>query len=135
MSQALSIFASRGQRRLGPPRPTAAPVVAAVAPPPPEPPRVPDAELLSILEAPPAYTDTIEYAFFAKERALRDVFAALSVDAARVLHARLSSPRAGDEVATAFARMVPERRTRLLAFLAEARRRAAIAASKEGRRG
>ena len=135
MSQALSIFAARAHRRLGPPRPTAAPVVIESAPAPPPPPTVPDAELLSILEAPPLYTDTIEHAFFAKERALRDAFAALSIDAARALHARLSAPRAGDEVAEAFARLVPERRTRLLAFLGDARRRAAIAASKEARRG
>lgn len=134
MSLAHSIFAGRAQRRLGPPRPAPSPVIAPVAAPPTTP-LVPDQELLTILEAAPMYTDTIEHAFFAKERALRDAFAALSIEAARVLHVRLSSPRTGDDVAAAFARLVPERRTRLLAFLGEARRRAAIAASKRARRG
>ncbi len=134
MSATHSIFAGRVERRLGPPRPVPAPVVVCHPAPPPLP-LAPDAELLAILEAVPLYGDTLEYAFRQKERALLELFATLSVDASRSLHARLVMARPDDEVATAFARMVPERRARLLAFLADARRREAIAAAKEVRRG
>jgi hypothetical protein len=89
-----------------------------------------------VLESPQEYGETIEVAFRRKEQALVSLFAALGPRDALALHARLSSPREGDALAARFARLVRERRDRLLAFLADARRREAVAAaSKGGRRG
>jgi hypothetical protein len=62
-----------------------------------------------------------------KEHEVRALFAALPVLEAMELHRRLRIARAGDAVVAAFARLVVERRQRLLAFLGEARRRAALA--------
>ena len=85
-----------------------------------------DARLLAILDQDlshePAYV-----AFNQKEKQLGDAFAALPVFDQRALHARLSSLRPGDLLAEKFNRLAPERRTRLLNFLGDARRRAAQA--------
>lgn len=135
-----SIFSDRPTRRPGPPRPTPS-VPSSVAPPlavaPPPPPRSPDADLLAVLEASPEYGGTIELAFRRKEQSLMSLFSALSPRDALALHARLASPREDDALAARFARLVRERRERLLAFLADARRREAIAAAagKAVRRG
>jgi hypothetical protein len=64
-----------------------------------------------------------------KEQALMALFAAMSVLEAMELQRRLRVGRADDAVAVAFGRLVVERRQRLLAFLGDARRRAAIARS------
>lgn len=86
-----------------------------------------DHRLVQILEAAPAWNQTVDAAFRNKERALLEVFASLScADATRLYH-RLASPRAGDPVSSWLTRLVPERRARLLAYLAEAPRRAAVA--------
>jgi hypothetical protein len=61
-----------------------------------------------------------------KEAELKTVFARLSVAEARALHARLM--RGEDELSRLIARMVPERRIRVLSFVADARRREALAA-------
>jgi hypothetical protein len=61
-----------------------------------------------------------------KEQEVCALFAALPVLEAMELHRRLRIARAGDAVAAAFARLVVERRQRLLAFLGEAPRRAAL---------
>jgi hypothetical protein len=130
-----TIFASRPARRPGPPRPVP------FTPAPPEPPRArvapiaPDGALVAILDAAPAYGETIEAAFRRKEHELLAVFASLSVDASVSLHTRLASPQADDPVAARLARRVRDPRERLLAFLADARRRAAVAVGKGGRRG
>jgi hypothetical protein len=87
-----------------------------------------DARLLAILDAPLAPGEPAHTGFRRKEHELGQAFAALDVMAARALHARLRSPKAGDQLAAAFGRMTDERRGRLLAFLADARRRAAHAA-------
>ena len=70
--------------------------------------------------------ETIEAAYRRKEHELGEVFARLTPIEARELHRRLSNPAVGDVIATLFARLVAERRTRLLGFLAGARRRHAI---------
>jgi hypothetical protein len=130
-----TIFAGRPSRRPGPPRPVPfTPPPPEVAAPPPAP-IAPDAGLIAILDAAPDIGETIECAFRRKEHDLLTAFAALSLDASRSLHARLAAGMADDPVAARFSRLVRERRERLLAFLADARRRAAFVASKGGRRG
>lgn len=89
-----------------------------------------DAELLAILAAPLAPGDTALAGYARKEAELGNAIARLAVLEARALHARLSTPRAGDVLAAALARLTSERRHRLLAFLAGARRREAIAAAR-----
>lgn len=66
-------------------------------------------------------------AFRDKELKLGELFASLSTADSRTLHHRLTCPKANDAIAMGFGRLVPERQARLLAFLADARRRAAIA--------
>lgn len=89
-----------------------------------------DAQLLAILSAGPALGETIEAAFRRKEHELGALFATLDVTTSRALHRRLSRPAEGDLVAAQFGRMVSERRARLLSFLADARRREAIAQAR-----
>jgi hypothetical protein len=60
-----------------------------------------------------------------KEAELKAVFARVSAVESRALHTRLA--RGDDELARLIGRMVPERRLRLLAFIADARRREALA--------
>jgi hypothetical protein len=91
--------------------------------------RADEAALASILAAPPQ-GETYELAFRRKERAFLESCAALPVLAAMALHRRLANPRAGDELAALFGRLVPERRHRILNFLAGARRRAALATAR-----
>lgn len=64
-----------------------------------------------------------------KEQALMALFVAMPVLEAMELQRRLRVGRADDAVAAAFGRLVVERRQRLLAFLGDARRRAALARS------
>jgi hypothetical protein len=86
-----------------------------------------DTAILSILDVPVGTGETIALAYQRKEAALLNVFAALDVNTSRVMHARLSLPRAGDTVAERFGRLTMDRRGRLLAFLADVRRRHALA--------
>jgi hypothetical protein len=87
-------------------------------------------EILQILRAPPEWGEPVQGAFSRKERELAAVFEALAPAAARELYRRLSSPRAEDAVAASFARLIPERRGRLLAVLVSAHRRAARAPAR-----
>jgi len=89
-----------------------------------------DAALISILDAPLRHGETAREGFLRKEAELRAAFGTLPVAAQRALHARLSSPSSGDALATKFAGMTADRRTRLLTYLADARRREALAAAK-----
>ena len=82
--------------------------------------------LTAILLAPLQFGETTMVGYLRKEHEMRAVFAALSVPAARLLHARLSAGKADDALGAAFARMTLDRRTRLLVFLADARRREAL---------
>lgn len=89
-----------------------------------------DAQLISIISEPLRIGETAVAGFARKETELRAVFAGLRVLEAHALHRRLVHPRASDPVATAFSRLTAPRRLRLLEFLADARRRAALAASR-----
>jgi hypothetical protein len=64
-----------------------------------------------------------------REQELRALFASLDVPHARALQKRLDIDRADDPLARAFSRLVADRRARLRAFLADARRREALAQS------
>lgn len=85
-----------------------------------------DASFMAILEAPLQVGETTYFGFARKEAELYTEFAKLSVLESRALHTRLSNPRSGDALAAAFMRMTYERRTRLINFLADARRREAL---------
>ena len=65
-----------------------------------------------------------------KEQELGELFAKLTAIEACTLHKRLSNPAATDHLAVAFGRLIVERRARLLTFLGDTRRRAAIAQTK-----
>ena len=86
-----------------------------------------DAVCISILDAPLLPDETARVGFLRKEAELRAAFAQLPVAAQRALHARLANPTTGDQLAERFARLTLDRRTRLLTFLADARRREALA--------
>lgn len=81
--------------------------------------------ILDVLVTPPRYGETIEAAYRRKERELTELFATLGRGEASVLLKRLSDPRTEDVLATRFSRLVVDRRTRLLALLADAPRREA----------
>lgn len=104
------------------------PIAPTIAIRPPSAPRTdaPDGQLIAILDAPLAPGETSAAGFARKEHELGAVFATLSALDARTLHARLASPRPGDELANKFLRITAERRARLLTFLADARRREAV---------
>ncbi len=85
-----------------------------------------DELFLAILDGAPLDGETIDGAFRRKERELGAAFAELGALDARTMHARLAHPRSGDVLAARFSRLVVERRGRLLAFLADARRREAL---------
>ncbi|MEO8844349.1 MAG: hypothetical protein ABI704_22385 [Kofleriaceae bacterium] len=91
-----------------------------------------DARLIAILDL-----DTGEPAHFAfarKERELGEAFAKLPILDQRALRVRLATVRSGDLLAEKFNRLTVDRRTRLLNFLGDARRRAAraVASTKRG---
>lgn len=81
--------------------------------------------LLAILAQP--VTGAAGRAWEAKERDLKAALAQLSPAECRVLSERVRKATSGDPIVAAFARMVPQRRLRILAFLDDARRREAIA--------
>ena len=86
-----------------------------------------EARLLRILTDSSHLGETIEAVFRRKEQALGSMFASLSGQVSRSLHARLDTPRNGDKLAAQFQRLVQDRRQRLLAFLGDGRRREAVA--------
>jgi len=85
-----------------------------------------DEALVAILEAPLLRGEPAAVGFARKEHELRQAFARLTILAARALRMRLATPLPGDVLADRFARLTVERRSRLLAFLGDARRRAAL---------
>jgi hypothetical protein len=89
-----------------------------------------DAQLIAIISEPLRDGETAAAGFARKEAELRALFAGLRVLEAHALHRRLVHPRANDPVAIAFARLTAPRRLRLVEFLADARRRAALAATR-----
>ncbi len=89
-----------------------------------------DAQLSAILDAPAAYGETVSANFKRKEHDLGQVMATLNAVESLAMQRRLASPQPHDELAQKFARMVVERRNRLLAFLADNRRRAAASGGR-----
>jgi hypothetical protein len=87
-------------------------------------------EIAEALDAPPFPGEQLAPAFARKERALATLFARLTVIEARGLHRRLTLLSADDVLVQLFQRLIPERRSRLLAFLAGARRREAVKHAK-----
>lgn len=85
-----------------------------------------ESEILAVLDAAPEPGECVESAFRRKERELVMLFSRLSVLDARELQRRLTLGLADDPIATRFARLIVARRVRLLAFLADARRREAL---------
>jgi hypothetical protein len=81
--------------------------------------------IVDILASAPQYGETIDAAYRRKECALAEVFGSLTRKEAATLHRRLSEPRADDTLAQRFTRLVVDRRTRLLAVLADIPRREA----------
>jgi hypothetical protein len=97
-------------------RATPAPVVSVVT----------EQQIAGVLADAQRFGETIEAMYRRKERALCDVFAQLAPIEAHALFRRLANPAAGDLLAAQFGRLVSDRRARLLAFLAGARRRDAL---------
>jgi hypothetical protein len=81
--------------------------------------------LIKELDAPRLSGETYRTHYERKERELVAAFAVLALREAQALHDRLSTPRADDALAIRFARLVPDRRARLLAFLVSSPRRLA----------
>jgi hypothetical protein len=90
-----------------------------------------EAEILAVLDG-PLLGGSKDLAYRIREHEIAQVFARLTVLDARELHRRLSIPAADDRIAARFGRMILDRRQRLLAVLADARRREALA-SAQGR--
>ena len=86
-------------------------------------------ELIEILRR-PVDSGTSHEAHRMKEHEIGELFARLTILEAWTLHKRLSNPATTDDLATTFGRLILERRMRLLAFLGDARRRAAITQAK-----
>ena len=88
-----------------------------------------EAELTAILDAPLEPGETSSLGFVRKERELIVVLATLTIHEAHYLRGRLANPHPDDVLATKFSRLTLERRTRIIGFVADTRRRHAVAAS------
>jgi hypothetical protein len=91
-----------------------------------------ETEIVATLDAPRLPNERIEFAFRRKEAELAALFDRLSSEDSRELHRRLTLTLQDDPIATRFARLIAPRRARLLAFLADARRREALRAARCG---
>lgn len=125
INAARSIFRDSRPRGQGGPSRSTAPTIAIRQPSTVRPDTV-DARLIAVLDAPLASGESAHAGFRRKEEELGAIFATLSVLESRALHSRLSLCKAGDELANKFARLMIDRRARLLMFLADARRREAL---------
>jgi hypothetical protein len=81
--------------------------------------------ILVALDEPALPGEQIAMAFQRKESVIGALFAQLDVHESRALHRRLELALPEDPIAARFGRLVADRRARLMAFLADARRRAA----------
>jgi len=86
--------------------------------------------IVEALDVVPSSRETTRVAFQRKEHAIAMLFAKLTVSDARILHRRLTIPSDGDAIASRFALLIAERRARLIAFLADARRREVVAMAR-----
>lgn len=93
-----------------------------------------DQRIIDIIESPPLPEEQKESAFRRKEYELGEFFATLTVSECRALHRRLRVASLQDPLVVSFGRMVAVRRARLLAFLADARRREAMALASKANR-
>jgi hypothetical protein len=84
-------------------------------------------EIIAALDQGAAPGERTADAFRRKEHVVGNLFASLSVDDSRSLHRRLTNPTQEDPIAIRMNRLTPERKGRLIAFLGDARRRAALA--------
>lgn len=89
-----------------------------------------EADIIAVLDQAAAPGESASNAFRRKEHSLGELFATLSIVDALSLHRRLTLAKPADPIARRFALLVPERKARLLSFLADARRRAAIASGR-----
>lgn len=85
--------------------------------------------IVGVLTCPPAPNETHLVSAQRREHALRQILGCLSVTQAMTLGRRLDADRDTDRVAVALRRFTAERRQRIRTFLADARRRAALAHS------
>ena len=85
-----------------------------------------DDQIFAILDEPAPPGVTTSMAYRDKEQTLTAYFMTLSVADARALHRRFTIPSPEDALAERFSRLVVERKARLVAVLADARRREAI---------
>jgi hypothetical protein len=88
-----------------------------------------ESAILAALDAPALPGEQIAMAFKRKESVIRALFAQLDVHESRALHRRLELALPDDPIAGRFGRLVSDRRARLMAFLADARRRMALQAA------
>src|SRR5580692_6059526 len=93
-----------------------------------------DARFAAILDAPLPPGEPTHMGFARKESQLRAAFGELPPQIARAMFQRLSNPQAKDALAARFTRLTIDRRVRLLAFLADTRRRQAHAHAAAARR-
>jgi hypothetical protein len=109
--------------RCTPPAPGALCVVNSPSHTEPANPSTTEIRMIEILDTPAAPGETIEASYRRKEQEIGALLARLRAREALALHRRLTN--ATDPLALRFGRMTRERRERLLAFLADARRREA----------
>ncbi len=86
-----------------------------------------EASVLRILTATLGNGETIDSGYRRKEQEIVEVLGKLSLVESRALHRRLEVPDPGDLLAQQFGRLTRDRRERLISFLANARRRQALA--------
>ena len=89
-----------------------------------------EAAIIAALDIQPSSGERAAEAFRRKEYAVGELFARLSIVDALHLHRRLAVKDPSDPISIRFARLVAGRQTRLLNFLGDARRRAALARSR-----
>jgi hypothetical protein len=111
------------------PRADGQPAVDAIPSPPASPAWAPakcESDLLAILDS-TVPRESITALYDRRERELVHLFSGLTTEECLQLHQRLLSARPDDPVAMRFRRMILQCRNRLLAFLADARRRETLA--------
>ncbi len=85
-----------------------------------------DSQLIEVIRAPLHEGESRVAGHDRKGHEIGRLFATLSAIDAWNLHRRLADPQPGDALATAFGRLIQERRTRLLALLGCPKRRASL---------
>ena len=94
-----------------------------------------EAEILAALDTPKQDHETFDAALRRKEHAIGAVLCRLTPADSLALERRVTLSLQGDPIAARFARLVPDRRQRLLSFAASMRRRPSRSADAGARRG